>query len=97
MMTSVTSSRGVVACCGGTHLESEEVRFTLKDNEIYANTGIGVSIGDDGSPLVEGNHIHTGHTAAVYVAGASARGVAGEPRCGGGEMGERWGRYGGGG
>ena len=60
------SSRGVVACCGGTHLESEEVRFTLKDNEIYANTGIGVSIGDDGSPLVEGNHIHTGHTAAVY-------------------------------
>jgi len=72
-----SSKYGGVYCHGGggTHLESEEVRFTLKDNEIYANTGIGVSIGDDGSPLVEGNHIHSGHTAAVYVAGASARGV----------------------
>jgi len=59
---------------GGVHMESEVVRFKLIDNDIYNNTGIGVSIGKDANPLVEKNKIHDGHTAGVYVMGDNSKG-----------------------
>ena len=48
-------------------------RFTLKDNDIYNNTGPGVNVGTDGSPVVEGNRIYGGHTAGVEPAGQRSK------------------------
>lgn len=51
------------------------MRFKLLDNDIYSNTGVGISIGEDARPLVESNRIYGKHTAGVYVAGSAARGT----------------------
>ena len=50
------------------------MRFQIRDNDIYANTGVGFSIGDDGAPVVEANRVYGGHTAGIYVSGANAKG-----------------------
>ena len=76
---------GGVYCHGGggigaftsdfTNRDSARTRFTLTDNDIYANKGVGVSIGDDGVPIVTFNRLYGGQNAAIYVAGSKAQGT----------------------
>ena len=76
---------GGVYCHGGggigaftsdfTNRDSAITRFTLQNNDIYANFGVGVSIGNDGVPVIKGNRFYGGQTAAIYVAGDKAQGT----------------------
>lgn len=54
---------------GFTNRDTELTQFTLQSNDIFANKGVGVSIGTDGVPNVWGNRIYGGHTAGIYVKG----------------------------
>ena len=58
-----------------TNRDSAITRFTLQDNDIYANAGVGVSIGNDGVPVIKGNRFYGGQNAAIYVAGVKAQGT----------------------
>jgi len=76
---------GGVYCHGGggigaftsdfTNRDSAITRFTLQNNDIYGNAGVGVSIGNDGVPLIKGNRFYGGQNAAIYVAGTKAQGT----------------------
>ena len=76
---------GGVYCHGGggigaftsdfTNRDSAITRFTLTNNEIFANKGVGVSIGNDGVPVITHNKIYGGQNAGIYVAGAKAQGT----------------------
>ena len=76
---------GGVYCHGGggigaftsdfTNRDSARTRFTLTDNDVFANKGVGISIGDDGVPLITHNRIYGGQNAGIYVAGSKAQGT----------------------
>jgi len=76
---------GGVYCHGGggigaftsdfTNRDSAITRFTLTNNDIFANKGVGVSVGNDGVPAITHNRIYGKHNAAIYVAGEKAQGT----------------------
>ena len=76
---------GGVYCHGGggigaftsdfTNRDSAITRFTLNDNDIFANKGVGVSIGNDGVPVITNNRFYGDQNAAIYVAGHKAQGT----------------------
>jgi parallel beta-helix repeat protein len=76
---------GGVYCHGGggigaftsdfTNRDSAITRFTLTNNDIFANKGVGVSIGNDGVPAITHNRFYGGQNAAIYVAGVKAQGT----------------------
>jgi len=81
-----TGSRmGGVYCHGGggigaftsdfTNRDSAITRFTFTDNDVFGNKGVGISVGNDGVPIITHNRIYGGQNAGVYVAGTKAQGT----------------------
>ena len=91
--TALGAFMGGVFCHGGggigaftsdfTNRDSAITRFTLNDNDIFGNKGVGINIGDDGVPEIRHNRIYGGNeytgfgvqNAAIYVAGKKAQGT----------------------
>ena len=79
------SHMGGVYCHGGggigaftsdfTNRDSAITRFTFTDNDVFGNRGVGVSVGNDGVPVITHNRIYGGQNAGVYVAGTKAQGT----------------------